>query len=156
MKITLCRDFIRMTERRENTRYKRRGIQVTGQVIHDSEDRPIQLTRLLMEPIQTRSEWNVLFQEFPYHLNVNATLYCKYNKQRILTPGDLNCDNIELIGHFRVRLSLHFKVRLSAKSLLWKSVFIHIEIGTNYHNKNFAPRLALKERLSGTQKWPIN
>ena len=59
------------------------------------------------------------------------------------------------IGHFRVHLSLHFKARLSAKSLLWKSVFIHIEIGTNYHNKNFALRLALKERLKGTRKWPI-
>mgnify|MGYP006896104768 CR=1 FL=1 len=60
-----------------------------------------------------------------------------------------------LIGHFRVHLSLHFKARLSAKSLLWKSVFIHIEIGTNYHNKSFALRLALKERLRGTRKWPI-
>ena len=59
------------------------------------------------------------------------------------------------IGHFRVHLSLHFKVRLSAKSLLWKSAFIHIEIGTNYHNKTFALRLALKERLRGTRKWPI-
>ena len=48
-----------------------------------------------------------------------------------------------------------FKAKLSAKSLLWKSVFIHIEIGTNYHNKNFALRLALKERLKGTRKWPI-
>ena len=59
------------------------------------------------------------------------------------------------IGHFRVHLSLHFKARLSAKSLLWKSVFIHIEIGTNYHDKNFALRLALKERLKGTRKWSI-
>ena len=59
------------------------------------------------------------------------------------------------IGHFRVHLSLHFKARLSAKSLLWKSVFIHIEIRTNYHNKNFALRVALKERLRGTRKWPI-
>ena len=58
-------------------------------------------------------------------------------------------------GNFRVHLSLHFKARLSAKSLLWKSLFIHIEIGTNYHNKNFALRLALKERLRGTRKWPI-
>ena len=46
------------------------------------------------------------------------------------------------------------------KSLLWKSVSIHIEtihteIETNYHNKSFAPRLALKERLRGTRKWPI-
>ena len=54
------------------------------------------------------------------------------------------------ISHFRVNLSLRFKARQSAKS-----VFIPIEIGTNYHNKNFALRLALKERLKGTRKWPI-
>ena len=59
------------------------------------------------------------------------------------------------LGHFRVHLSLYFKARLSAKSLLWKSVFTHIEIRTNYHNKSFALRLALKERLRGTRKWPI-
>ena len=41
------------------------------------------------------------------------------------------------------------------KSLLWKSVSIHIEIRTNYSNKNFALRLALKERLRGTRKWSI-
>ena len=59
------------------------------------------------------------------------------------------------IGHFRVHLSLHFKARLSAKSLLQKSVFIHVEIRTNCHNKNFALRLALKERLRGSRKWFI-
>ena len=36
-----------------------------------------------------------------------------------------------------------------------KFSFIHIEIGTNCHNKNFALILALKERLKGTRKWPI-
>ena len=36
------------------------------------------------------------------------------------------------------------------------SVFIHTEIGTNYHIKNFALKLALKERLSETRKWPFN
>ena len=35
--------------------------------------------------------------------------------------------NILLIGHFWVHFSLHFKARLSAKSLLRKSVFIHNE-----------------------------
>ena len=30
-----------------------------------------------------------------------------------------------------------------------------LKFGTNYHNKNFAVRLALKERLRGTRKWPI-
>ena len=58
------------------------------------------------------------------------------------------CPNV--IGHFRVHLSLRFKARLSATSLLWKSVFIHIEIGINYPNRNFALRLALKERLRET------
>ena len=58
-------------------------------------------------------------------------------------------------GHFRVHLSLRFKARLSATSLLWKSVFIHVEIGTSYHNNNFALRLALKKRVNGTRKWPI-
>ena len=61
----------------------------------------------------------------------------------------------ETIGDFRVHPNLHFKSRLSAKSLLWKSVFIHIEIETNYHNKNFALRLALKVRRRGTRKWLI-
>ena len=56
------------------------------------------------------------------------------------------------LGHFWVQLSLHFKVRVSAKSLLWKSVFIHIEIRSNYHNKNFALRLALKERPEGNSE----
>ena len=60
-----------------------------------------------------------------------------------------------LIGNFRAHLSLHFKARLNAKSLLWKSVFIHIKIGTNYQNKNFALRLVLKERLRGTRKCSI-
>ena len=32
---------------------------------------------------------------------------------------------------------------------------IHIEIRTNYNDKNFALRLALKERLRGTRKWSI-
>ena len=30
-----------------------------------------------------------------------------------------------------------------------------MEIATNNHNKNFALRLALKERLRATRKWPI-
>ena len=34
-------------------------------------------------------------------------------------------------------------------------VFIYIEIGINYHDKNFALRLALEVRLRETRKWPI-
>ena len=33
--------------------------------------------------------------------------------------------------------------------------FIYIEIITNYNNKNFGLRLALKKRLKGTRKWSI-
>ena len=73
-----------------------------------------------------------------------------------LNLGRFDCDNIESVGHFRVYLSLHFKVRLMLSLCYENPFFINIEIGTNYHNKNFALRLALKERLNGTQKWPIN
>ena len=51
-----------------------------------------------------------------------------------------------LIGHFRVHYQPLFQ-RISAKSLLWRWVFIYIGIRTSYHNTNFALRLALKERL---------
>mgnify|MGYP007058666351 CR=1 FL=1 len=61
------------------------------------------------------------------------------------------------IDHFWVSLSLFFKASLRAESLLWKSGFIHDEISTNDHaNKNFALRLALKERLRGAPKWSIH
>ena len=57
------------------------------------------------------------------------------------------------MGHFWVHLSLSFKVSLRAKSLLWLLVFIHIEIRTNSHYKNFTLRLLLQERMRGTRKW---
>ena len=42
------------------------------------------------------------------------------------------------------------------RSLCYENQFSFIfEIRTNYHNKNFALRLTLKERLRGTRKWPI-
>ena len=50
-----------------------------------------------------------------------------------------------IIVHFRVHLSLHFKARLSAKSVM--KISFHIKIGTNYVNKKFALRLALKTAL---------
>ena len=45
--------------------------------------------------------------------------------------------------------------RVYERSFLWTSVFIHVEIRTNYHNKNFALGLSLKERLRGIRKWSI-
>ena len=38
------------------------------------------------------------------------------------------------------------EAKCEVSSLLRRSVAIYIEIGTNYHNKSFALRLALKER----------
>jgi len=46
------------------------------------------------------------------------------------------------ISEFRVH---YFKASLRAKSLLGISVFIHIEIRTNYHDSHFAFTLALIE-----------
>ena len=54
---------------------------------------------------------------------------------QVLFYEEIFLNQCKLIDHFRVHISLYFKARLSVKSLLWKSVFIHIEIGTNYHNK---------------------
>ena len=71
-------------------------------------------------------------------------------------PGKIFlCPCVDTIGHFRVPLSFYCKASLRANSLLGISVFIHIEINTNYHKNNLALRLALKERQWGTQKWCI-
>ena len=48
-----------------------------------------------------------------------------------------------------------FQSEAKCEVFVMKISFIHIEIGSNYHNKNFALRLALKERLRRTRKWPI-
>ena len=40
-----------------------------------------------------------------------------------------------------------FQSEAKCEVFVMKISFIHIAIGTNYHNKNFALRLALKERL---------
>ena len=42
--------------------------------------------------------------------------------------------SVHSMGHLQVLISLYFKASLHAKSLLWISVFVQIEIGTNYHN----------------------
>ena len=60
---------------------------------------------------------------------------------------------MDAMRHFRVYLNFYFKASLRAKYMLWISVFIHPEIRTNSHDKNFALWLALKERLGGTRKW---
>ena len=56
--------------------------------LHDG-NRPIRLTQRFTQFKPFGNE-TFCFRNFQYHLNVNATLWCKYNTQRILTPGDLN------------------------------------------------------------------
>ena len=48
-----------------------------------------------------------------------------------------------------------FQSEARCEVFVMKISFIHIEIRTNYHNKNFALRLALKDRLMGARKWPL-
>ena len=48
-----------------------------------------------------------------------------------------------------------FQSKAKCEVFVMKISFSHVEIGTNYHNKHFALKLALKERLRGTRKWPI-
>lgn len=50
---------------------------------------------------------------------------------------------------------LYFKVSLSAKSLSWRSVFIHMKNTTCCRNQNFGFRPSLKKRLRRTGKWSI-
>ena len=59
------------------------------------------------------------------------------------------------IRHFRVHLSLHFKARLSAKSCYENQFSFILKLELIIITKAFALRLALKERLRGTRKWPI-
>ena len=53
---------------------------------------------------------------------------------------------MDAIGHFQIHFILYLKGRLSAKTWLWRWVFILIESRTNFrcHIKIFALRLALK------------
>ena len=47
---------------------------------------------------------------------------------QILKPITEHGNRNRVIGHFRVHLNLHFKARLSAKSLLWKSVLFILKL----------------------------
>ena len=93
---------------------------------------------------------NIHYPSFPAVLTLSSAvlIYCK----RSLQKGDFYNHTVGLeqssnrglfkesfqIGHFRVHFSLCFKAKLSVRSLLWRSVFIYIETGANYPNKNFA------------------
>ena len=61
---------------------------------------------------------------------------------------------IALTGNFRVALDLIIKEKLSAKFLLGKLVFIHVQTKVTYM-KSFALSLAFIMRFTATQKWPI-
>ena len=59
------------------------------------------------------------------------------------------------IGHFRIILGLFFKASPGAHPFIWKLVFIHMQMKTNFHMKRWAPGLALKKRPKVIRKWPI-
>ena len=77
----------------------------------------------------------------------------------ILSQSDLQIHlkgtNIHSIGHFWITFDLFFKASVGAHPFLWKLVFIHMQMKTNFHMKRWAPRLALKKRQKVIQKWPI-
>ena len=60
------------------------------------------------------------------------------------------------IGHFRVASSLCFKVRLSARPLIWKWFFIFMQIKLTFTRKVLHLAFFLKVKVFGTQKWPIS
>ena len=59
------------------------------------------------------------------------------------------------IDHFRVALNLIIKARLSAKFLLWKSVFMHMQTKLLFHFESFSLSLVFIMRFAATQNWPI-
>ena len=59
------------------------------------------------------------------------------------------------IGHFRITVSLFFKASPGAHPFIWKLVFIHMQMKTNFHMKRWAPGLALKKRPEIIRKWPF-
>ena len=60
-----------------------------------------------------------------------------------------------VIDHFRITFGLFFKASLGANPFIWKLVFIHMQMKTNFHMKRWAPGLALKKRPKVIRKWPI-
>ena len=80
------------------------------------------------------------FQEFPYHLNMNATLSCKSNTQRILVPGDSNW-----VQHWVSRLgllfynSIHFQID-SLKCTVATLPAVWSQYHKQYKSTNFSPK----------------
>ena len=62
---------------------------------------------------------------------------------------------LEEIGHFRITFGLFFKASPGAHPFIWKLVFIHLQMKTNFHMKSWAPGLALKKKPRVIRKWPI-
>ena len=50
-----------------------------------------------------------------------------------------------VIGHFPITLGLFFKASPGAHPVIWKLVFIHMQMKTNFHTKEWAPGLGLKK-----------
>ena len=92
---------------------------------------------MLVNKTLTSSPWTIS-TDYPDGLPLKNTILDEYYWK--------NC-YLHTYVTFRFQLNLNFKSRLNAKYLLWKSVFIHIEIETNYQGpvpercNSFIPRI---------------
>ena len=66
-----------------------------------------------------------------------------------------SCSVSSGIGHFRVAVNLIMKARLSAKFLLRKLVFIHLQTKLIFIRKAFALSPAFIMRFTATRKWTM-
>ena len=59
------------------------------------------------------------------------------------------------VGHFRITFGLFFKASPGAHPFIWKLIFIHMQMKTNFYMKRWAPGLALKKRPKVIRKRSI-
>ena len=81
--------------------------------LHDG-NRPIRPTQCCTQFKPFGNE-TFYIRNFQYHLNVNASLWCKYSTQRILSPGDLTW-----VQHWVSRIGLRAEiVKIEALNARW-------------------------------------
>lgn len=65
--------------------------------------------------------------------------------------------NKELIGHFLIIFGFFFKASPGAHTFVWKLVFTHMQLKTNFHNyASMSTRTRfVKEATGNSEIWPI-
>ena len=101
-------------------------------VLREPVNRPIRLTQCCTQ-FKPFGNKTFCFRNFHIIFNVNATLYCKYNTQRILYPGDLNW-----VQHWVSRIGLFKVLRFFKHTLLDLPVWLFIfqVLASNYNPIN--------------------